>query len=76
MVEIPIPPSEYELRSHFEPLDLRWNSSQYPRERVAMLLLVIPPCPAVQQDLLDIIVRRRNWYKVEEKVNGEQCVVR
>ncbi len=25
---IPIPPSKYELRSHFEQLDLRWNSSQ------------------------------------------------
>ncbi len=27
-VVIPTPPSKYELRSHFEPLDLRWNSSQ------------------------------------------------
>ena len=25
---IPIPPSKHELRSHFEPLDLRWSSSQ------------------------------------------------
>ncbi len=27
-VLIPIPPSKYELRSHFGQLDLRWNSSQ------------------------------------------------
>ena len=55
---IPILPSKHELRSHPEPLGLRWLLIV----KSFAILLVIPPCPAVQDDLLTTIFRRRNWY--------------
>ena len=37
-----------------------WSCIGVPRN--SLLLLVTPPCPATQNDLLIIIFRRRNWY--------------